>query len=197
MAKYPLAYFVRHGQTDWNASERFQGQEDTEINAIGRRQADENGRKLAVILGTASGFDFVASPLRRTRETMRRVRIQMDLPPDGFHTDVRLKEVNFGDWQGYVADEIEARAPGVIERRLADKWNFRPSGAGAESYAMLAERVQGWLDELTQETVGVIHGGVIRALFHLIEGVPGAEAADMETPQDVILKLEDDRLTWL
>jgi probable phosphoglycerate mutase len=62
---------------------------------------------------------------------------------------------------------------------------------------MLAERVGGWLDELTQETVGVIHGGVIRALFHLIEGVPGQEAADIDTPQDAVLKLEDDRLTWL
>jgi probable phosphoglycerate mutase len=57
--------------------------------------------------------------------------------------------------------------------------------------------VRGWLDELTQETVGVIHGGVIRALFHLIEGVPGEEAAGIDTPQDLILKLEDDRLTWL
>jgi probable phosphoglycerate mutase len=197
VAKYPPAYFLRHGQTDWNVSERFQGQEDIDINAVGRRQADENGRKLARILGTAPGFDFVASPLRRTCETMRRVRTQMGLSPDGFHTDMRLKEVNFGDWQGYVAEEIEARTPGIIERRLADKWNFRPSGAGAESYAMLAGRVRGWLDELTQETVGVIHGGVIRALFHLIEGVPGAKAADMDTPQNVILKLEDDRLTWL
>jgi probable phosphoglycerate mutase len=197
VAKYPLAYFTRHGQTDWNVSERFQGQVDTDINALGESQADENGRKLAGILGAAPGYDFVASPLRRTRQTMRRVRIQMGLPPDGFHTDARLKEVNFGDWQGYFADEIEARSPGIIEQRLADKWNFRPAGADAESYAMLAERVGGWLDELTQQTVGVIHGGVIRVLFHLIEGVPGEEAADMDTPQDVILKLEGDRLTWI
>jgi probable phosphoglycerate mutase len=197
VAKYPLSYFVRHGQTDWNVSERFQGQTDVDINSTGWTQADANGRKLAGILGKAPGFDFVASPLRRTRETMRRVRIQMGLPPDDFRTDARLKEVNFGDWQGYVADEVEARWPGAIERRLADKWNFRPPGATAESYAMLAERVRGWLDELTQETVGVIHGGVMRALFHLVEGMPGEQAASVDTPQDAILKLEDDRLTWL
>jgi probable phosphoglycerate mutase len=197
VAKYPLSYFVRHGQTDWNVAVRFQGQEDVDINSTGWSQADENGRKLAGILGKAPGFDFVASPLRRTCETMRRVRIQMGLPPDDFHTDARLMEVNFGDWQGYVADEIEIRCPGAIERRLADKWNFRPPGEAAESYAMLAERVCGWLEELTQETVGVIHGGVMRALFHLIEGVPGDEAASIDTPQDRILKLEDDRLTWL
>ncbi|MBN9079085.1 MAG: histidine phosphatase family protein [Rhizobiales bacterium 65-79] len=197
MAKYPLSYFVRHGQTDWNVSERFQGQTDVDINSTGWGQADENGRKLAGTLGKAPGFDFVASPLRRTCETMRRVRKEMGLPLDDFHTDARLKEVNFGDWQGYVADEIEARWPGSIERRLADKWNFRPPGANAESYAMLAARVEGWLEELTQETVGVIHGGVIRALFHLVEGVPGDKAASIDTPQDLVLKLEDDRLTWL
>jgi probable phosphoglycerate mutase len=197
VAKYPLSYFLRHGQTDWNLAVRFQGQEDVDINSTGWGQADENGRKLAGILGKAPGFDFVASPLRRTRETMRRVRMQMKLPPDDFHTDARLKEVNFGDWQGYVAEEVESRWPGAIERRLADKWNFRPPGAAAESYAMLAARVRGWLDELTQETVGVIHGGVIRALFHLVEGVPGEEAASIDTPQDLVLKLENDRLTWL
>ena len=197
MAKYPLSYFVRHGQTDWNVAVRFQGQEDVDINSTGWSQADENGRKLACIIGKAPGFDFVASPLRRTCETMRRVRARMGLPPDDFHTDARLMELNFGDWQGYVAEEIEARDPGVTARRDRDKWNFRPPGAGAESYAMLAERVNGWLGELTQETVGVVHGGVIRSLFHLLEGVPGQEAASLDTPQNLVLKLEDDRLTWL
>jgi probable phosphoglycerate mutase len=197
VAKYPLSYFVRHGQTDWNVAVRFQGQEDIDINSTGWGQADENGRKLAGILGKAPGFDFVASPLRRTCETMRRVRIQMDLPPGDFRTDIRLMELNFGDWQGYIADEIEAREPGVTARRDRDKWNFRPPGVNAESYAMLAARVESWLEELTQETVGVVHGGVIRALFHLIEGVPGEKAASMDTPQDAILKLEHDRLAWL
>ena len=197
MAKYPLSYFVRHGQTDWNVAVRFQGQEDVDINSTGWSQADDNGRKLAGILGKAPGFDFVASPLRRTRETMRRVRTQMHLSPDDFHTDARLMELNFGDWQGYVAAEIEARDPGVIAQRDRDKWNFRPPGAKAESYAILARRVRDWLDELTQETVGVIHGGVIRALFHLIEGVPGEASESLAQPPDLILKLEDDRLTWI
>ncbi len=197
MATYPLCYFVRHGQTDWNVTDRFQGQEDIDINAVGWHQADENGRKLAEILGKAEGFDFVASPLSRTRETMRRIRTRMDLPPDDFHTDARLMELNFGDWQGYIAEEIEARTPGSMARRLGDKWNFQPPGANAESYAMLAQRVHEWLDELTQETVAVVHGGVMRSLFRLIEGVPGEDAADLDTPQDRILRLKDDRLTWL
>ena len=40
----PLVYFVRHGQTDWNAEHRLQGQADTDINALGREQADAQRR---------------------------------------------------------------------------------------------------------------------------------------------------------
>ncbi|MGN6584569.1 MAG: histidine phosphatase family protein [Rhizobiaceae bacterium] len=194
---YPLTYFVRHGQTDYNADGRLQGQADPDINALGRRQADENGEKLARLLGKAEGFDFVASPLRRTRETMERIRIKMELPAEGYRTDPRLMELNFGDWQGFTFAEIEARTPGATAPRLKDKWDFVPPGAHAESYAMLAERVKGWLAELNVRTICVAHGGVIRSLFHIVEHVPGREAANIETPQDRILKLENERLTWL
>ncbi len=193
---YPLTYFVRHGQTDYNAEVRVQGQADIDINAVGRRQADENGEKLARLLGTAEGFHFVASPLRRTRETMERIRVKMGLPPEGYRTDPRLMELNFGDWQGFTFPEIEARTPGATAPRLRDKWDFVPPGAHAESYAMLAERVRSWLASLDVPTVCVTHGGVIRSLFNIIEHVPGSEAANVDTPQDKILRLENDRLAW-
>jgi probable phosphoglycerate mutase len=194
---YPLTYFARHGQTDYNAEIRVQGQADIDINAVGRRQADENGEKLARLIGKGEGFDFVASPLRRTRETMERIRVRMGLPPEDYRTDPRLMELNFGDWQGFTFPEIEKRSPGATAPRLRDKWDFVPPGAHAESYAMLAERVRNWLGDLHVRTVCVTHGGVIRSLFNVIEHVPGSEAADIDTPQDQILKLENDRLTWL
>jgi probable phosphoglycerate mutase len=194
---YPLTYIVRHGQTDWNAEVRVQGQADVDINALGRRQADENGEKLARLVGKAEDFDFVASPLRRARETMERIRVKLGLPPGGYRTDARLMELNFGDWQGFTFTEIEAGAPGTTARRLADKWNFRPPGRHAESYAMLAERVRSWLAGLEVKTICVAHGGVERSLFNIIGHMPGEEAATVDTPQDRILKLEDDRLSWI
>jgi probable phosphoglycerate mutase len=194
---YPLAFIVRHGQTDYNAEVRIQGQADIDLNALGRRQADENGARLAALVGRAEGFDFVASPLRRTRETMERMRLAMGLPPGGYRIDPRLMELNFGDWQGFTFAELEALKPGATAARLRDKWNFRPPGAHAESYAMLTERVKSWLADLSAETICVAHGGVMRCLFHLIENVPGWEAADIDVPQDRILKLENGRLSWL
>jgi broad specificity phosphatase PhoE len=70
-----LIYVIRHGQTDWNAERRLQGQKDIPLNAIGREQARQNGIDLAEILKIeAIPFDFVASPLGRTRATMEIMR---------------------------------------------------------------------------------------------------------------------------
>ena len=62
----PLCYFVRHGQTGWNAELRLQGQADTDITDVGRAQAVRNGRRLAGLVDDPDQFDFVASPLGRS-----------------------------------------------------------------------------------------------------------------------------------
>ena len=146
MATTPPVFFVRHGETDWNAEGRLQGQADTDINVIGRAQADRNGERLRDLIGSAEDFDFVASPLRRTRETMERVRRAMGLDPAGYRVDPVLVEVHFGDWQGHTFAELEENQPGCTAPRALDKWNFRPPGTASESYAMLRERVRPWFD---------------------------------------------------
>lgn len=193
----PLLYIVRHGQTDWNVEERLQGQADTDLNALGRAQAERNGRRLAKLVGDRVAFDFVASPLRRTCETMERVRMQMGLPPHGYRTDLRLKEVHFGDWQGLTYLELEAREPGCTAARGRRKWHFLPPGAEAESYELLALRVRSWLDDLDKPTVCVTHGGVVRTVFHWMGSLPCDKAAEMHVPQDLILRVEGGKLEWL
>ena len=194
---FPLAYFVRHGQTDWNAQNRLQGQADTDLNELGREQATENGRRLANIINDPQDFDFVASPMKRTRETMERVRAAMGLDPKAYRTDPRLVEVNFGEWQGFTYTELEARRPGTAKLRGIDKWDFLPPGEGAESYEMLFERIKPWFEELDRDTVCVTHGGVIRVLFRLVEKLSKNEAANLDTPQDRILRYRDGHLEWL
>jgi len=125
---YPLVYIVRHGQTAWNAEARLQGQADTDLNALGREQATGNGRRLAELVGDPGDFDFVASPMRRTRETMERIRAAMKLDPLAYRTDIRLIEVNFGDWQSFTFAELETRSPEASRSRALDKWNFQPPG---------------------------------------------------------------------
>lgn len=192
----PVLYFVRHGQTDWNAEQRLQGQSDTDLNAIGRMQAGANGRRLAELLGNAAGFDFVSSPMRRARETMEIVRTQMALPRDGYRLDPRLVEVNFGDWQGFTYAELEQSSPNFAATRERDKWNIVPPGEGAESYAMLTERVRPWFEQLDLPTVCVAHGGIARAIFMLASGLSGDEAAHLDIPQDRVLRVEAGKLEW-
>lgn len=197
MSGLPLLYVVRHGQTDWNVEGRLQGQADTDINSVGRAQAEANGLRLAGLVADPSDFDFVASPMRRTRETMERIRRVMGLPPTGYRTDARLVEVHFGDWQGSTFPELEQVVPGCTAERERDKWRFVPPGAEAESYEMLAARVRAWLDELEAPTICVAHGGVVRSLFRLIGGMDAIQTAAIEVPQDRVLRVEGGRLDWV
>ncbi|TIX94308.1 MAG: histidine phosphatase family protein [Mesorhizobium sp.] len=194
---FPLVYIARHGQTVWNAESRLQGQADTDLNPLGREQATRNGHLLAEFVHNPEDFDFVASPMRRTRETMERIRMAMGLDPQAYRTDPRLVEMSFGDWQGFTFPELEARHLGSRRERGFDKWNFLPPGEGAESYQMLLERVKPWFDALDRQTVCVTHGGVVRALFRMVLGMPEKEAATLNVPQDRLLRLEGRRLEWL
>ena len=89
-------YFLRHGQTDWNAELRLQGQKDIPLNETGRGQARQNGRMLADLIDDPARFRYIASPIGRTRETMNLVRLELGLPSHGYETDDRLKEISFG-----------------------------------------------------------------------------------------------------
>jgi probable phosphoglycerate mutase len=193
-----LIYMIRHGQTDWNAAIRMQGQKDIPLNDIGRAQAHGNGLALAGILGAdVDRFDFVASPLGRTRETMEILRAAMGLDPARYSTDDRLKEVSFGDWEGFTLAELEESVPEKIAEREASKWDFIPPGEDAESYEILSWRIASWMKDVTGPTVCVSHGGVIRSVFKLLGALSPEEAAMGAIPQDRILKIEDGTVGWI
>ncbi len=188
-----LVYVIRHGQTDWNAIRRLQGQKDIPLNDFGRSQAVGNGKTLSAILGaTAPDFDYVASPLGRTRETMELLRGAMGLDPTAYRTDERLVEVSFGDWEGYTLPELKLSFPDRVRARKAAKWDFIPPGQNAESYEILSWRIGAWLSSVERKTVCVCHGGVIRSMFRLVSGMEKDEAAEIPIPQDKILKVETD-----
>lgn len=193
-----LIYVIRHGETDWNAEGRLQGQQDIPLNETGRRQATGNGLHLARLIGAhVNDFDFVSSPLGRTRETMERLRAAMGLEPNAYRIDDRLREVSFGDWEGLTLPELAASAADRVEERQASKWDFIPPGDTAESYEILSWRIGAWLSSVDKPTVCVAHGGVIRALFKLQGRVAAEEAANVPTPQDRILKLDGDTIAWI
>ncbi len=197
----PLIYAIRHGQTDWNVEGRFQGTKDVPINETGRRQADRNGLALKTLLGDrAASFDFVSSPLGRSRETMQRIRSAIGLPAEEYRIDDRLIEVSFGDWEGHTLKEIAACNDSWrrrIDDRGRDKWNFQPPGDNAESYEILTWRVAAWLKSVNRPTICVSHGGIVRCLFHLVGGMPGSEAAELTPHQHRILEVDGRSIRWV
>jgi probable phosphoglycerate mutase len=165
----PTIVFIRHGETDWNREERFQGQRDIPLNALGRRQAERNGRAVAGILA-AGDWRLIASPLGRTVETMQIALAAAGRAGASFTTDSRLKEASFGDWEGLTLTEITAGQPDFARQRELDKWGFVPPSG--ESYSMLAERIDGWVRTVDAPTLVVGHGGVLRALCICLPACP-------------------------
>ncbi|WP_127144689.1 histidine phosphatase family protein [Pelagibacterium montanilacus] len=187
---WPDFYFARHGQTDWNRERRYQGSRDIPLNETGRLQADSNGELLRFLLEEAGAdpraFKWYASPLSRASETMERMRAAFDieLPPVQF--DPRLIEISFGEFEGALHAEIAreraaAQAPG---ERDSSYWHFRPENG--ENYADVADRLHDFAEELTDHSIIVAHGGVLRVLRHLVEGADRAEVLNWEAPQGVI-----------
>ena len=183
MARAPVI-FIRHGETDWNREQRFQGQTDVPLNETGRGQARRNGRALAGILAEGE-WRLVASPLCRTVETLQIVLEAAGCPDRPFVTDKALMEACYGDWEGLTPAEIERSHPGTSVRRDRDKWGFVPPSG--ESYAMLAERIRCWSAVLDGPTLVVAHGGVLRALLHLLAGLPSHDAPHLAAPQDRVI----------
>lgn len=179
---------IRHGETDWNAEARLQGESDVPINARGRDQARRNGARLAEVLPdlqrASDDMDWLSSPLSRARETMEIVRSEMGLDPAGYRTEDRVRELAFGKWRGHTIKELKSVHPDAVRARRNDKWGFVPPGG--ESYEDLKVRVGAWLARVDRDSVVVAHGGVYRVLHHLIVGTPPAEAPALHAPQDRI-----------
>lgn len=189
-------FFLRHGETDWNAEQRYQGQIDIPLNERGRGQAARNGRVLGEHLGPGkAALDYVGSPLARASETMRIARREMGLEPDAFRRDDRLMEQSYGHWEGKLWSELPTVDPEGFKARAADKWGWRPRGG--ESYAMLSERIAGWLAGVEADCVVASHGAVSRALRGLVAAIPHEEVVALEVPQDKIMVLKDGRIGWL
>jgi broad specificity phosphatase PhoE len=184
----PTIYYIRHGETDWNASGRLQGAQDVALNGRGIEQAIHVGAVLEDLFARdgrdAPSFAFVASPLGRARRTMELVRRTLRLPPDDYAVDERLREIGYGQWEGATLVEAQARDPDLFERRFVDKWTVAaPDG---ESYAEVQTRVSAWYTQVRLDTVAVAHGGTARALMVALGFESPQSAADLIIEQGAV-----------
>ena len=189
----PVIYYIRHGETAWNAEGRFQGSRDIPLNDLGRTQAVAAGGILGGLLTRdgreISALSFVASPLGRARLTMELVRGALQLPPQDYAIDPRLREIGYGQWEGLTLPEMELNDAATFAARNEDKWTVAaPSG---ESYASVTLRMREWFDSLLIDTVTVAHGGTMRALMVALRIAAPLQAADTAIGQGVVYVFRD------
>ncbi len=193
----PTIYYIRHGETEWNADGRLQGTQDIPLNDLGRKQAADAGSILADLFArdgrSEQSLAFVASPLGRARSTMELVRGALELPPADYSVDDRLREIGYGDWEGSTLRQMQASDPEVFAKRQADKWTVPPPGG--ESYAAVQIRMRDWYDSLLADTVAVAHGGTARALMVALGIETSASAADLTIEQGAVYVFGDGGLT--
>src|SRR5665213_1221028 len=162
----PTIYYIRHGETAWNADGRLQGTQDVPLNDLGRKQAASAGLILAGLFArdgrSEISLGFVASPLGRARSTMELVRGALKLSPVQYAIDDRLREIGYGRWEGSTLQQMQAADPELFARRQVNKWTVAPPGG--ETYGEVEARVSDWYRQLTADTVAVAHGGTARAL---------------------------------
>lgn len=150
--------FCRHGQSEWNAQRRIQGQAPDAggLTAQGRREAQLLGERLRALDVAA----IYSSDLLRAMQTAQIVSEAVGLP---VQPDLRWREIDLGLWQGLEPEEVDARWP-TDEIREQDL----PRGETGETFAAVTQRTLAGIDDLHarhrgQTVVVICHGGNMRA----------------------------------
>lgn len=149
---------LRHGQSEWNAVQRWQGVADTDLSELGRTQARFVGSVLA-----ARGLTFAgpwSSDLSRAAETAALLAEVLGIGP--VRHDPRLREADVGEWQGLTSDEIARDWPGYLEARRRPP-GFEPFDAVV---ARVVPALQAIAADADRPALVVAHSGVIRTIVH-------------------------------
>jgi broad specificity phosphatase PhoE len=134
-----MLYLIRHGETTWNVEGRYQGQLDPPLTKRGCQQAEITATRLATI-----GFEAIySSDLTRAYQTALPLAAKIGLP---IQQDARLREIDQGEWQGVLINDIRAQWPQALYRWEHVPWQGGPPGG--ERLEQLQTRVFAAIDEI-------------------------------------------------
>jgi 2,3-bisphosphoglycerate-dependent phosphoglycerate mutase len=180
--------FIRHGETDWNRQQRFQGQIDVPLNATGRAQA----ARLAHRLGAEPWDLMVASDLVRTQETAAPLAAAWKTTP---MLDAGFREQSFGVLEGLDVPAIKASHAELWTQWLEHRADFQLPGG--ESLRHFHRRVMQAVEATVTRHAGariavVTHGGVLDMLWRSANGLPLDGLRRCEIPNTGL-----NRLRWV
>ena len=181
-------YFCRHGETEGNVRKMYQGQS---INSPLTPKGIEQARAIAHILDSKApgirDFAFVCSPIGRARQTNEVIRETLGLPRSGYAVDDRLKEINYGIWEGHPRDNVRHLDPDTYDAREKDKWNVHVPGG--ENYTEVVKRAESWIASLAVDTFSVSHGAFLRILRGVFLGLDADGMSKLDEPQGVVFRV--------
>jgi 2,3-bisphosphoglycerate-dependent phosphoglycerate mutase len=180
--------FIRHGETDWNRQQRFQGQIDVPLNAAGHAQAARLPRALA---GSAPDV-FLSSDLARAQETAAPLARAWGQPPQLLPG---LREQSFGIFEGLDLPAIRAQHEPLWQDWLQYRADFNlPGGESLREFsARVLQSVQALAQTHSGRTVVVVtHGGVLDMLWRHAHGKPLDGPRECAIPNTGI-----NRLRWV
>jgi broad specificity phosphatase PhoE len=163
---------IRHGQTDWNLEGRYQGQSDVPLNEKGLAQA----KSLTEQLKDKTFTTIYSSDLIRARQTAEPIANILGLP---IQLEPRLREINQGQWEGVLVEDIKARYAEIWSQRTVDPANIRPPGG--ETVGEVAARVYAALDDIARlfpngQLLIVSHGLSIATAICRDKSIPVGQA---------------------
>lgn len=165
-------YLVRHGETEWNAQERIQGQTDIPLSNVGRGQAARTAERLA-----GHGFGAVyASDLDRAQETAQIIVSRLPEPGPEVRLRPSLREIAYGVLEGERWEEVRAFT-GELRDSTGTYHDLDMKPEEGESFRELLDRLGGFARELEashpdEDALVVSHGGALRALAVGLLGLP-------------------------
>ncbi len=160
----------RHGQTDWNIENRFQGHSDIPLNSVGHYQAEH----AAKILEAMGATRIIASDLIRAQQTAEKLSALTGLPVE---TDARLRETNGGNWEGKTGSENRANDSARFIGWISG--DDGPAGEIGERRSEVALRAEAAAQDALESAEGTVvfvtHGGTARCLLGKLLGLNFAD----------------------
>lgn len=187
MKNFPDVVLLRHGETHWNRTHRYQGQLDSPLTVNGINQIKAVARTLRDLFGEFDEFDLWASPLGRTVQSMAILCEELGLDFERVQFDARLKERAYGRWETYTRKEVAHTFAEELAMEKADLFGYRVEGGG-ESFEDVANRVEEFLASLAAGKPALImsHGGCGRVVRGLRQGMTPVDAVKLSFPQTTI-----------
>lgn len=171
---------LRHGETEGGA--RYRGRTDDRVTEAGWRQM-----RTALLADTNAWEKIVTSPLARCAEFAHAYAIERQLP---LRVDERLRELDFGDWEGRTAAEIMETSPESLLNFWEDPWKHGPP-AGEPIAEMCARVIAAWRDIIAgaHTTLVIGHGGPMRVILCHALGLPLAQLLHVEVAPGTLHRL--------